>query len=509
MRLGRLDVLKPAAERGRVLEWLWLGLVLVGVTSPAFLVDLPALADYPNNLARMYILDQTTRQHEHHFYEASRSLLPTLGLDLLVPLVSPLIGVAAATKLFFVLSEILIITGAAAIEVAWKGRHELSGYVAAALIYSAPFAIGLMNFELALGVALWGIASWTALRHRPVVQAAVHWLAVVVLSVGHFLALGLYCATLFFYELHRFSVARDPRQAVGIAAILLVPVGGTAAILISSGGGIGFTQNEWILAGKLLWLFCSVNGYSFVWSAATVAIVSALLLLMRLRGDARLSAQGQWIGTGLLILFLILPARLFGSFYADGRILIGALMVLPSFLLLRSNTVTRLIAPMLGLAALANAVFVGNLWLSYQADYREMVSSFSHLKPGSKVLVARTDGLTMAGLAGDPFRHAPTLAVHVAEALVPSFFAIPGAQPVRLREAYREYELNDSGLYDPIPLQALTSGKNVGILPTSVARWTDYFDYLYMLGGKQPNPLPHQLDEVSVSDRFTLYRIQR
>src|SRR5689334_15764060 len=95
-----------------VVDFSALVVLIVTAISPALAVDIPAIADYPNNLARMYILSSAGSPAENPFYEVKTALIPNLAMDLLVPHFVQLVSVASATKAFFVLSQILIVSGA-------------------------------------------------------------------------------------------------------------------------------------------------------------------------------------------------------------------------------------------------------------------------------------------------------------------------------------------------------------------------------------------------------------
>ena len=494
------------------LEWIAFVSIAFLVLSPALLVEIPAIADYPNNLARMYILAQNRNLPTNQYYEVVHSFVPNLAMDILVPYLARASDVPVATKFLFVLSEVLIVSGAVAIEMSVKGRHEISGYVALAVIYTVPFAVGLMNFELALGLALWAIALWIMIRESHwLLRLVVHCGFVFLLAVGHFLALGLYGAALVLYELRLLRASNGIASRMRTAIILALPAMIVISILVAVGESAG-AQNEWLLAAKVLSVCCSLNGYSFRLSAIGIATFVALIyLFVRIRGEAKLAPAGQWIGIGLLTLFLLLPTRLFGSFYADGRIFTGALLILPAFFLITSRRASRVWIPAsISVVALMNTVVVAGVWLSYRDDYKRIMSSFALLEPASRVLVASTGG-EVAGLAGDPFRHAPTLAVHFAGALVPSLFAIPGAQPIRLRSRYRDFQFGDSGEYDPTALAVLQSAARgeATRAPEFIGHWTERFEYLYLLGRRPTNPMPHLLGEILAGEHFALYRIRR
>src|SRR5262249_40147991 len=142
---------------------IWVAVLLVLALVPVLLVDIPAMNDYLNHLARMHLL--ATAAADNPFYQIDWNLNPYQAMDLAVPLMARLTDVEVAGKVFVIVSQLLIVTGAMAVEWAVKRRHELAGFAAVSVLYCAPFAWGLTNFEFGLGVALWGIACWLILQH--------------------------------------------------------------------------------------------------------------------------------------------------------------------------------------------------------------------------------------------------------------------------------------------------------------------------------------------------------
>ena len=206
---------------------LWFVALLTAlVILPVFLVDIPAMTDYPNHLARMYLLATIGTPDENPYYIVTWKLYPNLAMDLIVPAMARFIDVAAATKAFLVVSQILVVSGAVALEMTIKRRHQFAGFAAVAVLYSMPFALGFLNFEFGTGMALWGIASWFALENRNLSTR-------LVLSLGfsfsayslHIcLHLGVYGATIGFYELWRIRSRKfDAKKTVLILTVLVSP----------------------------------------------------------------------------------------------------------------------------------------------------------------------------------------------------------------------------------------------------------------------------------------------
>src|SRR5438477_5167904 len=121
---------------------------------PVLLTPIPAMVDYPNHLARMYILSRSSAPDANPYYEVAWALYPNLAMDLLVPRMAALIGVENATRMFLLLSQFLVVSGAILLERVVKGRIHLAGFAALIVLYCLPFAWGFINFEFGLGLAV-------------------------------------------------------------------------------------------------------------------------------------------------------------------------------------------------------------------------------------------------------------------------------------------------------------------------------------------------------------------
>src|ERR1700728_1794359 len=117
-------------------------LLAVASFAPVLLTPIPAMVDYPNHLARMYILSQNGTPDANPYYEVAWALYPNLAMDLLVPQLARLISVENATRLFLLASQLLIVSGALAIEGVVKKRIQIAGFAALMFLYCLPFTWG-------------------------------------------------------------------------------------------------------------------------------------------------------------------------------------------------------------------------------------------------------------------------------------------------------------------------------------------------------------------------------
>ncbi|MGF6313307.1 hypothetical protein ABIB82_007459 [Bradyrhizobium sp. i1.8.4] len=480
-------------------------LVVVAIC-PVLLVALPAMVDYPNHVARMYVLAAAGTPEANPFYEISKTLYSNLAMDLLVPPLARIVGVEPASKIFLIACQLLIVSGAIALELAVKRRHEISGLAAVMLLYSFPFAWGFLNFQFGLGIALWGLAGWEFLRGRTnAVRLIVHTLFVVVLYVAHLFALGLYATTLGTLELSRFNWRRS---GIVQLAMLGAPMLGVFAVLLASPTHVGNGPTEWKIASKFMSIFGNLNGYSAGLAAVETAALIMLCYVLFRSGRLSLSRSGLWLATGFAMLFLVTPFRLLGIAYIDFRVPIAALLILPAYTIIsmtRRAAALAIVVPIV--IALISVAITSAVWLNYQDDYAKTKASFALLDRPSRILVGRsTDG--PLGLFQWPMDHAPTLAVS-AKAMVTTV-ALPGITSIDVVKEYRNQAIDEVFDLNPVPLStlvALSTGTDDPRVPRFLHHWTSEFDYLYLVGPHVENPLPGRIEELTGGKLFTMYRI--
>ena len=439
---------------------------------PTLLVDIPAMADYPNHLARMHLLTSAGTPDENPYYRIVFALYPNLAMDLIVPQLARLISVESATRLFFLCAQLLVVTGAIALEVAVKRRHEIAGFAALLVLHCMPFSLGLVNFEFATGLALFGIAAWIACQNcRWQLRLAIHSVFVCALFLAHFFALGIYGLTLGICELQRMIMERfDLRRAAAMVLMLAAPVIVLGAVLYVSGGAIGGSETEWMFSWKVAWIALFLNGYDVYLAAGSMAALVVLLGYLAIRRGVRLSSLGQWLGFGFLIAYILMPFKLFDSRMADIRMIAAAFLILPAFITFRPN---KQLARVTGLVVSAiitvNAGYAAYVWLSYRSDYAEMKASFALLKPASFVLVASSrEGEVAPTLLTDvPMHRAPVLAVHYANSFVSLFYTIAGMQPVEVRPDLRHLDISTA--YGGLP--SSRTGSSAGDCGWTRCRW--------------------------------------
>ena len=491
------------------------GVLFAAALAPVLWFNIPAaMVDYPNHLARMFLLSRDAG-HPHPYYEVNWSFVPNLAMDLIVPRAGRVVGVEMADRLFYLLSQILIVTGALALERVVKGRTHIAGFVALMFLYSLPFAWGFENFEFGLGCALWGFACAILLQDRPwLVRLAAHTAIVALLFMAHMFALGIYGFAVGVHELWRAWSRRAALSEVfGRLAALGIPSLLIFTALIFTGGGVGGKGTFWAFSQKYIWPLHVFSGYSLPVSGACFIALGWLIAALARRGGLKFEQSGVWLLAGFGALYLAMPFELFDTAFVDIRVIVAIGLILPAFVSVSfpNQTWARVALAVAAAVTIVNVGVVTSVWLSYRADYAAAMKSFELLPKGAIVLVGDSGNGDdpPANLRDYPIYNVPTLAVHYADAFVPSLFTDPGKQPVSPRAPWRRLDVHYGNLVPAKLLKYIAERGAPSATPVFIRTWQRDFDYLYLLGRPTQNPMPDRLERVLAAPRFALYRIKK
>src|SRR5437762_12579091 len=117
--VARLTFMSKALsnQRGLIL----VGLLFAASVAPLLSVEIPAMVDYVNHLARMHLLVDAAAGRPNPAYEIHWRFYPNLAMDLIVPSLARFVGVESAARLFLVASQTLLVSGAIALEIVVRG----------------------------------------------------------------------------------------------------------------------------------------------------------------------------------------------------------------------------------------------------------------------------------------------------------------------------------------------------------------------------------------------------
>ena len=501
------------------------GAVLAIALVPLLAASVPPLSDYPNHLARMHLLAELDRSEAlASIYTVQWKVLPNLAMDLIVPLLTPLLGLEIAGKLFLAASLVLLVLGTAAVHRALYGRAGLWPLAMAPFLASTVLAYGFLNYLFGVGLMLCAFAAWLATERGPALtHLALGAVFSLLLFFAHFGAFGAYGLCVL-----ACLVAREGRllSPAGVKALLLeaLPVAPPLLLLLAASptlhGDLSLLYVGWDkLRGLLTPVIFLDPPRDLLLFGPLLALLAAALLAGRLALHRRLRAP--LIGLGLA--YLLVPTWLMDNWGNDLRI------ALPAFALLvaasRPRADHRRTAVVLAAACLAGlslrSATVTADWARYDALYDEFRAASRLLPEGARLLPAIDRETPPEPIAPSaklaPFYNLAALAVLERALFLPSLFTADDRQILAVREPFRSLDVPH---LKPLPLPILrraaapASAAALSELTVSAkyfhrfAGWPEHFDAVVVFDfGRHDNPLPGRLSVLRRGSFFTLYDV--
>jgi hypothetical protein len=451
-RLTQLS-LPPVFERRLTLALF--PIVSVAALLPLLAVTIPPLHDYPFHLARADAIAALFGQTSHPTHYALGSfLLPNVAMDVVTLGLTAFMPPLLAGRVFLGLVVLLMVSGTAALHRALHGRLSPWPLLAAFFLYNWIYLYGFTNYLFGIGMTLWGVALWRAMRRTALVPRllAGSILAVAILFC-HLVAFGLFAvilgglaltdAFMFWRRNGQFALvpllARllPPSVPLAIALAVFVAVSPTAGQVREP-----ITYFAWI-GWKPLMAWRTLTGPIPWLDLATIGPLLAMLVLAAALRQLRL-APVMILPIALLALtFVVMPYGLFGSLYADARLPIAVLMVVIAALDVRPLKPLTLVfstALALGLLVARDAVIARD-WIAQAPVIAEYQTAFDTIPAGGILYVASAEPYPK--LAWDspeelarwhpPLKHLASLASIGRDLFVPSTWADPFKQPIHAR----------------------------------------------------------------------------
>jgi hypothetical protein len=414
------------------------GVALLALFSiPIFSTALPPLFDYPNHLARFWLLLTGGNQ----FYEVRWAPLPNLAGDLIVPLLGRLLPLALAGKLFLVLSFALIVGGGAWLNCLVTGGWRLWPLLTVAFLYNRQFLWGFINYLFGLGVALCGVALWLTLeRARTSLRLIAAALVALLCFFSHVAAFGLYALMIAGVEaqpaLAEWRARQWPALARRVSLFATQFILPAAVVLVFWRGvsGGGFSYAAWWRKVDLL--FSVFDNYSRPFDAACFALLLIFLGGLAWRRRLHLAPRLMPAITLVFMAYLLLPSQLLSGSGADHRIPVALFLLLVAAAAPRlpSQRTALVIGGMAAVVLFARLAVIEAVWLQADRIYTADLAGIDALPVGVKLAVAYPPGAVNA--VAIPEVHLATLAVSRRAAFVPTLFASPGQQPIALKPPY-------------------------------------------------------------------------
>lgn len=478
---------------------------------PAAIAPVPPLWDYPNHLARLWLLSGGAAS-VGGWYHVVWDSWTNVGVDAIAAPIARTIGWMPTGRLLVAAAVVLPPLGAAALWRAVHGRAQWWLLAFATLAWSTPLIGGFLNFQIGIGLALLAasVDLWP-LGPRAGRFVARSMAALVLIGVhpfGFVLYAGL-LAGLAFGPTWRAPAGRIGRLALAAAALawpaLLMLLAAPRLPGAQAGASVttllGDIAEGWRSvagdpAGKAFRLLEIVTAYEPALDRLTARLVLAPVALSALFGRLRGHAGLLLAALGFALGFLGCPDRLGGTHWMDARFAVMAPLTaavalapgLPAF----SSRVAA--AALLGIACL-RSVSIAAIWHERQADVASVALALRAAEPGKRILPVQQRPADVASvpegrwtvLGGSSFRHLPTLALPWRQDFVPTLFAARGKQPIEVDPSMRAMAEPEGGeLAGTDALRDAAALARDEPFAPYLRRWRERFDYVLVLGAEIP-----------------------
>ena len=484
------------------------------ISVPIWTHPLPPLSDYINHLARMQAIATLSDDAQlANFYEIHWQVIPNLTMDLIVPLLAKVMKIYLAGQVFVVAMFALLVSGTLALNRALIGRWSALPLFAIPLLYNYVFLVGLMNYIFGIGVALWALAGWIAVRKRiwPL-RMILSTASVVVLFFCHLSALGIYGIGVLSFEICRlWQWRREPWPgrvadfvAGGLPFLAAVPLLNASPTMDLLG------KVWWDQRGKLDGLMYVIADYSDIVAFAIItAMIGSIVWAVRHRVLRFHPLVFALMGVGAVVYFA-LPRIMFDTYMTDQRVPIGVAFMLLACgdLELRRRLIRRGFVVILIVLVSMRLTEIDYNWSQLSDSTSQFRSSVKRIAPGSKVFVAYADRSLGEDVRDLGLVHAACIAMIERSALVTTAFTVSGKQVMHVKPQYNDYVDRFDGTPPSITQLLVAASRPMPGTPAFWLNWTK-FDYLYVLftEDEAPNPDPSRLKLVADGDRFQLYKI--
>lgn len=395
---------------------------------------IPPLLDYPDHLARAYVIaNHQTIPELSQYYRVEWGLIPNLASDLIVPILCRIMPIYNAGAAFLSISILVTVSGVAILHRLVHREWSPWSFLVFFFIFNSAFLLGFVNYVFGVGVALWGFIAWLTLRDKhPALAVVVCTTVALALFFFHLAAFGFYAICCFGYELYRLG----PRSGINLKPFLLAQIQFVVpALLMFLGSATGTQGLEFRTLEAKIHMLAGSMGYLVypVGEAAPLISIWLPVLVVVLAAFGRLRVERSLVVPFALLVLavLVLPKELFGSHGLDNRLLYPSALVG----IVATNFAPRvrgggrvLVAILIVLPCLFRIGEINTQWNKSQVVYDAYRHAYRQLPSGSTMgtLIGPPDSRDKGW---SPLWHIDALAVIESDVFVP-LFATKGQQPI-------------------------------------------------------------------------------
>jgi hypothetical protein len=411
-------------------RWLFFGLTIISVI-PFWTVRYPVVTDYPNHLARWFVLFHATDPHYHFsgFYFPAWGPLPYITPDVLAMGLQYVLPIDIVGRC--ILSLCVILVALATLFFVNKTCGENAGLAMLGILIALNpnFLMGSIGNQFSLAFCLLAAGLWVSYCSSPKVSTAMGILFLISLVyLSHLIGFVIVGMVMGVYTLFQ----ADRWKKLGMLAALSLPALAMFGLNQKRSGSPGVFVYSGLTAWEKLRNLVFPLRFSHSKSMDVLFIASLLVVIILLvRAQKRISIQPVWLAVcGVLLLtYFVAPGEYGIGGYVDVRVLpFLYIFLLAAF---RFPRIPGYITVCLALLVLIRVAGVEKMFLTHQGELKQLALAFDSIPRDARVLTLQSVD-RKSSLVGRAEPHHLDYGTMERGFLVPTLFHLQGVQPLRL-----------------------------------------------------------------------------
>jgi hypothetical protein len=517
---------------------LFLFIAFVSLLVPVVSVKMPPILDYPNHYVRMWLLSGGIKIFPiSEMYEITwKNASTNIGIDAFASLIASFLPIKVVAPFLLVAALVLPPLGVVCLNRTVFGAFHWWQVACVLLAWNWTLLIGLLNFEIGVGLAL-----MCASIDRVLVRRGILCVAVGRMCIGAFIFL-IHPFGLLFYTILVAALRLGP--CFTAFATPFVAFHNTIAAVIAC-LPITIPLVLWLLFAPVLPGSQLNSGHEIIWQPLSlkehlsvlsspfktydrrIDAVFLFLLFVPLALAAAIRRIRVHAGLFLTAIMLLIFSNFMPLVVADTssmelRLPAMAVLTLAASLLPEIPPSKQWQWAALSIALLLVAIrtgWIANIWVNRQVDIISLEKALAFVPSGAAILPMQhsfwgdTRGAPLGRFLGPrmpAFTHYPTLAVLERHAFVPTLFTAAGKQPLSVKAPWNQIAVPE-GLLPSV--DQINDPHAVAQFPY-LAHWYDRFDFVLVVNADMPNhggvmPMLPQIRLVADEGFAQLYKIRR
>ncbi len=370
-------------------------LVVLLTMLPLLYPPIPPLVDLFGHMGRYRVeLDLARSPWLQEYFNYHWALIGNLGVDLLVRLLAPLTGLELAVKLIVIAIPPLTAIGFLWVAREVHGRVPPTAFFALPFIYGYPFLFGFVNFTLSVALAFLAFGLWLRLGRleRTGLRSALFVPISLIVFFCHTYGwglLGLMCFSADAVRLHDRGRSwwRAGLEAALHCSVMALPLLIMLAWRSETHGGSTSGWFEWKM--KWRWIYSALRDRWKPFDIGSLIVAGLVFIYALVSRKLTLSRNLAFSAIVLAASFVILPRIIFGSAYADMRLVpylmaVGLLAI--RFRGMPDRTTAQVLA-VLGLLFFATRTAANTISLAMAAnDQTAKLHAIDQMPRGARVI---------------------------------------------------------------------------------------------------------------------------